>query len=69
MSLLTLSFIIIILSLYGYRAREYRYTVIISGGSMNFKTSGCGPSLVELLGPGDCFDAPSQIPYVFVARL
>ena len=36
---------------------------------MNFKTSGCGPRLVEWLGPEDYFDAPLQIPYVFVERL
>ena len=40
--------------------------VFVCGGSRNFKTGGCGPGPIELLGSGDCFDAPSHILYVFV---
>ena len=42
----------------------------ISGGSRNFKTGGgarsrCG----RIFKSGVCFDAPSHIPFVFVARV
>ena len=37
--------------------------------SRNFGTRGHSPGAVEFLGSGVCFDAPSQIPYVFVVRL
>ena len=30
---------------------------------------GHGPSMVEFLGFGDCFDVPSHIPNVFVVRV
>ena len=36
-----------------------------SGGSRNFRTGGA----VEFFGSGNCFDAPSHIPYVFVVRV
>ena len=29
---------------------------------------GPGPGAVEFLGSGNCFDAPSNIPYVFVVK-
>mgnify|MGYP003687743377 CR=1 FL=1 len=37
---------------------------IYSGGSRNFKGGGG-----RIFGSGVCFDAPSHIPYVFVARV
>ena len=43
-----------------------------SGGSRNFKIQkgGRGPGPLEFFSrPGVCFDAPSHIPYVFVARV
>ena len=40
-----------------------------SGGSRNFNTRECGPGAVEFLGSGDCFEAPSCIPDVFVVRV
>ena len=44
----------------------YSYSVAdVSGGSRNFKTGGGGGlGVVEF-----CFDAPSHIPHVFVARI
>ena len=29
----------------------------------------CGPGAVKFLGSGDCFEATSDMPYVFVVRL
>ena len=34
-----------------------------------FHNQGHGPGAVEFLGSGDCFDAPSHIPNVFVVRV
>ena len=39
-----------------------------SGGSRNFKTGVRGPGAAELLGSGDCLNAPSHIPYVIAVR-
>ena len=45
--------------------------VQISGGSRNFKTGGGGARSRRgrIFRSGVCFDAPSNIPYVFVARV
>ena len=40
--------------------------VPLSGGSRNFRTGVRGPVAIEFLGSGDCFDAPSYIPYIFL---
>ena len=40
-----------------------------SGGSSNFKTGGGGSRRGRIFRPGVCFDAPSHIPYVLVARV
>ena len=45
-----------------YEKRNIHY--IYSGGSRNFKTGGAVPAREKV-----CFDAPSHIPYLFVARV
>ena len=40
--------------------------VPLSGKSRNFRTGVRGPVAIEFLGFGDCFDAPSYIPYIFL---
>ena len=40
-----------------------------SGGSRNFKTGGGRSRRGGILKSGVCFDVPSHIPYVFVARV
>ena len=47
-----------------HSAIHYRFRDL-HGGSRNFKTRGRGPCAVEFL----CYDAPSHIPYDFVARV
>ena len=42
--------------------------IVDSGGSRNFRNGAHGPGAVEFIGSGDCFYAPSHIPYVFVVR-
>ena len=43
--------------------------VAISGGSRNFKTGGARSRRGRIFRSGVCFDAPSHILYVFVARV